>query len=161
MAEYDPSTFEGVYNHPSTGSFKTTGLRQILAATLRQFVTDLKDSFQSNLKQVTVTVGASPGDTITLNFSNRQDVIFIGSGSFASARLIALSNDSVANRFKLAIEITDVAATLDFGSGSFKSDHNDFIPSTQVFSFSFTGFIMIIGTKVGSNWWLEVKGPFA
>lgn len=162
MAELDPNTFEGTYNNPTTGSFKTTGLRQILAATMRQFVTDIKDSFASNHKQVTATVGASPGDTITLDFSTRQKVTFVGSGSFASSRLIALANDSAAVNFKFAFEITDVAATLDFGSGSvFKSTSNDFDPSTQIFTFSSTGLILITGTKVGSNWWLTVEGPFA
>lgn len=162
MAEYDPTTFEGTYNHPSTGSFKTTGLRQILAATMRQFTTDIKDSFQSNHKQVSVAVGASPGDTITLNFSNRQNVVFVGSGSFASARLISMSNDSAGIKFDLAIQITNMAATLDFGSGSvFKSNHADWNAGSQLFSPSEIGLILITGTKVGSNWWLEFKYGFA
>lgn len=162
MAELDPSAFEGTYNHPSTGSFKTTGLAQILAATMRQFVTDIKDSFASNHKQVTATVGASPGDTITLNFSTRQTITFVGSGSFASARLVAMSNDSAAVKFDLAVQITNVAGTLDFGSGSvFKSNSSDFTAASQIFTPSDTGYILITGTKVGSNWWLEFKYGFA
>lgn len=159
MAEYDPTTFEGVYNNASTGSFKTTGLRQILAATMRQFTTDIKDSFASKTKAVSVT---TTGGTLTLDFSGRQQAVFTGTASFAAAKDVALANDSSAIKFDLAIEITNVAATLDFGSGSvFKSNHADFDPSSQVFTPSDIGLIMITGTKVGSNWWLEFKYGFA
>ena len=158
MAEYDPTTFEGVYNNASTGSFKTTGLQAILAATMRQFVTDIKDSFSSNHKQVTVVTTSD----LTLDFSNRQKITFVGSASFSAAKTVTLANDSAAQRFYLAVQITGTP-TLDFGSGSvFKSNHNDFVASTQIFSFTGgDGFYLFTGTKVGSNWWLTVEGPFA
>lgn len=114
-------------------------------------------------KLVAASVDTS-GGTLTLNFS--ADLcgfgVFSGSASFAAAKAVALSNDTNALKFELGVQITNVAATLDFGSGSvFKSNSSDFTPGTQVFTPSDTGFILITGTKVGSNWWLEFKYGFA
>jgi hypothetical protein len=159
MAELDPVAFEGKYNHASTGLFKDNTSNDIEEDDMRALVTDVKDSFAANFKVITPSTA---GGTITLDFSNRQLAVFVGSASFASAKAVAMSNDSAAVKFDLAIQITNVAATLDFGSGSvFKSNHNDFTPGTQVFAPSDTGYILITGTKVGSNWWLEFKYGFA
>lgn len=158
MAELDPIAFEGKYNHATTGLFKDNSTQDIEEDDMRALVEDISDSFQSNLKVITPSTA---GATITLDFSTRQQAVFVGSASFATAKAIALANDSAAVKFDLAVQITDTAATMDFGASTvFKSNHNDWTPGTQLFSPSQTGFILITGTKVGSNWWLIFEYGF-
>ena len=155
MAELDPITFKGTY----ATTFADNSTQEIEAVDLRTFTDDIADSFQPNHKQST---SSTAGSTITLDFSNRREVTFVGSASFSTAKSVATANDSIAQRFYFSIQITGTP-TLDFGSGSvFKSNNNDFVASTQVLSFTGgDGFYLITGTKVGSNWWLTVEGPFA
>lgn len=106
-----------------------------------------------------VTTGSvvTTGGTITLPLSNVSVGLWRGQNSFATAKAISLTDDSNGALFEFTFEITNVAATLDFGSGSvFQSTDTRFNTGTQVLTLTAIGTYTVVGRMIGSNWWLEV-----
>lgn len=109
------------------------------------------------LREVNFVTVATAGGTLDLDFGGSVSTIFYLDASFATAKAVTISNDSYASRFEFLIDITNVAATLDFGAGTtFESDDPRFDEATQLLTFKSIGAYTIHGTFDGLHWRLFI-----
>lgn len=99
------------------------------------------------------------GGTITLDMNSQKQRSFIGSATFAAAKILALSNTTSSLFFNFIFEITSVAAVLTFPSDWLSSslDFNgtDWTPPNTG-KFEFGGSF----DDVNNFWYVKVSGPF-
>lgn len=155
--------FISKYNHASNGVFKAGQTNGISSEDMRELVTDI-----TSLTDIPITAASAnlntdsadtTGATITLDFDSGSDYIFVGSASFATAKTIALSNDTNALRFAFHFQITNVAAVLEFPSSFTMSDArwND---SDHEWTSLDIGKFKAKAEFDGSDWNLEIFGPY-
>lgn len=107
---------------------------------------------------------STAGGTITLDYDlgNADDAIqkiFIGSASFAGSKTIALSNATNALVFSFHFTVTNVAATL-VCPASFTMSSVDWNSGSDTWTPPATGAYEMTGTFDGTNWRVNISGPF-
>lgn len=161
MSTYTADQFKALYG--SLGSIfpdNTTGL--ISEGDMRQFGEDIADSF-SNLTSssyIDTLAVVTTGGTITLNFASKADRIFVGATSFATAKIIDPTNDTVAKRLQFIFTITNVAAVLTFPSDFIMNDVR-WNTGTQEWTPDETGTYKTEAVYDGTNWILDISQPYA
>lgn len=101
---------------------------------------------------------STAGATITLDFNNQTQRMFVGSATFATAKTIAVSNTTNTLVFSFIFEITNLAATLTFPSGWLMADSNF---SALVWTPPVIGKYEMGATRIASgNWYIKIIGPF-
>lgn len=100
---------------------------------------------------------STAGGTITLDMNSQIQRMHTGSASFATAKVIALSNTTNSLVFSFSFTVTDVAAVLtmpsDFVMSSPYWDGTDWTPPE-------TGLFEMGGSFDGTNWIVKIAGPF-
>lgn len=138
--------------------------RDISEEDMRDFRQDIADSFWNKdddaLTSVQTAQADTSGATITLDFDSGSDYVFVGSASFATAKTIALDNDTNALRLVFLFQITNVAATLTFPS-SFTMSDALWNSSSQVWTALDTGKFKARAEFDGTNWHMEITGPYS
>ncbi len=162
MPAQDGTTFEGVFNNPTTGLYKNNTTKDISAEDLRALPTAIKESYLNRLDDLPF-VSAAPstaGGTITLDFTNANRGVFKGSASFATAKVIAFAQASRALSFDFIFTITNAAAgTLEFPATVEMSDAR-FNDSTQIWEADAVGKYKAHGEWDGTNWTVTITGPY-
>lgn len=115
------------------------------------------DLYAGSLTSLSVSTASG---TVTLNFDTNVVRFFVGSASFATAKTIAFSNDSVALYFSFMFQITDVAAVLTLPSEVIMSDARWNTSSQEWTSFD-TGKFRAKGDFDGTNWHVTITGPYS
>jgi len=155
MADLDKDTFVGTYASVSVGVFKDNTTNDIVPENMRDFTTDLGDSFT----QTKYDAPAIGGSTYTLNFGNRQRGLFI-LASRSAATIIALSASTNAKEFDFVFTIGDIAATYAFPASFIMSDVR-WDSGTNIITFTETGKYKGRAIYDGANWILEIaQAPF-
>jgi len=100
---------------------------------------------------------STAGGTITLDMNSQIQRMHVGSASFSTAKIIALSNTTNSLVFSFSFTVTDVAAVLtmpsDFVMSSIDWDGADWTPPS-------TGNYEMGGSYDGTNWIVKIAGPF-
>lgn len=100
---------------------------------------------------------STAGATITLDMGSLVQRMHIGSATFSAAKAVAMSNATNALQFQFIFEVTNVAAVLtvpaDWLMSSADFDGTDWTPPG-------TGKFMFGGAFDGTNWYVNVAGPF-
>jgi hypothetical protein len=100
---------------------------------------------------------STTGGTITLDMNSQQQRMHVGSASFSSAKIIAMSNATNALQFQFIFEVTNVAAVLTVPSDWLMSSANfngtDWTPPG-------TGRYVFGGMFDGTNWYVNDGGPY-
>lgn len=114
----------------------------------------------ANLTAKYILDSATPstaGGTITLDMNSQIQRLHVGSASFASAKVIALSNTTNSLVFSFSFTVTNVAAVLTMPASFVMStpDWNgtDWVPPS-------TGQYEMGGTYDGTVWIVKIVGPF-
>lgn len=119
-----------------------------------QAIANLAPGSSNEITSGTITTS---GGTLTLDFASLPFGIWRGLTSFATAKAVVLDNTSTAVLFDFTFEITNVAGTLDFGSGStFQSLDSRFNASNQVLTLTSIGTYTVTGRLIGTSWWLDI-----
>lgn len=155
MADLDKDTFVGTYASVSTGVFKDNTTNDIIPEDMRDFTTDLGDSF-TQTKYNTPSIG---GSTYTLNFGSRQRGLFI-LATRSAATVVALAADTNAKECEFVLTIGDVAATYEFPAAFQMSDVR-WDSGTNIITFTETGKYLGRAIYDGANWIMEIaQAPF-
>jgi hypothetical protein len=97
------------------------------------------------------------GGTITLDMDSTVQRIHVGSATFATAKIIAMSNTTGSLSFQFIFEVTNVAAVLtvpaDWLMITLDFDGADWTPPA-------TGKYVMGGSWNGTNWFVNVAGPY-
>jgi hypothetical protein len=102
------------------------------------------------------------GATITLDMTDLKQRMFVGSASFATAKAMALSNNSNALVFQFAFQISNVAATLTWPAGfTMQSDDTRWNSGTRVWTAAAIGKYEASATYDGTEWKLKISAPFS
>lgn len=104
---------------------------------------------------------STAGSTITIDMLGAQQRVVQGSASFSTPKTVAMDNEDDALNFTFSFQITDVAAVLtlptDFLLGAIPAgstwDGDDWTPDQ-------TGTYIMAGIQVGSNWHVNISGPY-
>lgn len=104
--------------------------------------------------QVTAT---TTGGTITLDMNSQIQRMFLGSASFATSKIIAFSNTTNSLVFNFQFEITNIAGTLTFPSGTTMADSHY---ASLVWTATTIGKYEMGGSFDGANWKVKIVGPF-
>lgn len=149
-------------NYKADGSQLPSGVGGVQSVT-GDFVDNADPNNPVILREVNFVTVATAGGTLDLDFLGSVGTIFYGDNAFATAKSVTISNDSYASRFEFLIDITNIAATLDFGAGTtFESDDPRFDTASQLLTFKAVGAYTIHGTFDGLHWRLfimDVKEP--
>jgi hypothetical protein len=114
----------------------------------------------SQLTRETVDVS---GGTITLDFDDRKERLFIGSASFGTPKTIALANDTAALCMNFKFNFSNVAAVLTFPT-TFTMQTLDSLrwnDGAHTFTPSATGLHVFTATYDGTDWHLTASGPYS
>lgn len=88
---------------------------------------------------------------------SKTQLIHVGSATFATAKVVAMSNTSTALAFSFIFEVTNVAAVLttpaDWLMTTVDFDGIDWTPPA-------TGRYKFSGTYDGTNWYVNANGPY-
>lgn len=103
------------------------------------------------------TTTSTVGGTITLDMNSQVQRIHVASASISGPKTIAMSNATNALVFAFTIQVTNVAAVLtmpgNWVMSSVNFDGTAWTPPS-------TGFFKFAGTYDGSNWFVNVAGPY-
>lgn len=101
---------------------------------------------------------STAGSTITLDMNNQTQRVFVGSASFSGPKTVAMSNDSNGIALAFTVQVTNVAAVLTMPSSWVMSSVNfngtDWTPPN-------TGYFKFAGHSDGTNWFINVAGPYS
>jgi len=149
------TTYKTLYGSSGT-TFPDNTTAEISEGDMRTFGEDNADTFVLN-SDLAVTSVSTASSTITLAFASAVKKTFNGSASFAGPKTIAHSNDSLAVELKFLFEITNVAAVLTPPASYLMSDPRfdgtDWTPLD-------TGKYKMVGDFDGTNWSVEILGPY-
>lgn len=100
------------------------------------------------------------GTSVVLDFEDTLKGSFTGSVTFAVPRTVTRANESRAIEYDFMFEVTDVAATLDFGSDT-RSPDARFLDG--VFTPQDVGLYKVKGTRYGPGglWLLDFNGVYS
>jgi hypothetical protein len=100
---------------------------------------------------------STSGGTITLDMNSQKQRMHVGSATFATAKVIALSNTTNSLVFQFSFTITNVAAVLTMPSDFVMADPafngTDWTPA-QIGNYEMGG------SFDGTNWLVKIAGPF-
>lgn len=137
--------------------FADNSTRQISEADMRDFRQDIADSFSLVGGAITASTA---GGTITLDFNGLPDVLFVGSASFATAKDIALANNSNALFMSFVFNVTNVAAVLTFPN-EFVADDIRWDAGSQEWTPDQIGLFRLDAIFNGVDWMIEkITGPY-
>jgi hypothetical protein len=129
--------------------------KELTLTNLKAFLKTYNDTLYTPL---TSNSASTAGGTITLDMNSEKQRMFYGSATFASAKIMALSNTTNALVFNFTFEVTNVAAVLtlpgDWLMSSVDSDGTEWTPPS-------IGKYEIGGSWNGTNWYVKVAGPFS
>lgn len=114
----------------------------------------------SALSNIDILSVSTAGGTITLNFASEEQRIFVGSASFATAKAVALSNDSIARRLDFIFTITNVNAVLTFPAAFVMNDVR-WNTSSQEWEPDQTGTFKASAIFDGTNWIMDISNPYS
>lgn len=101
---------------------------------------------------------STAGATITLDLDGMPKAVFVGSASFATAKVLAVSNPTNAIELTFLYQITDLAGTLDLSSFI----TNDALVSSGIWTAFDIGRFRLKAFFDGTVWWIdEINGPYA
>lgn len=110
----------------------------------------------SDYRNITVSTA---GATITLPHNSKYETFFTGLTSFATHKTVVRTGESRTMRWTFMWEITNLAATLNFGSDT-RSWSNQFVGG--VFTPLDTGAYKVVATRRYDDiWWLDFKGVYS
>lgn len=112
------------------------------------------------LSNIDILSVSTAGGTITLNFSDEEQRIFVGNAAFAAAKAVALSNSANAKRFDFIFTITNVSAILTFPA-SFVMNDVRWDTSSQEWEPDQTGTFKASAIFDGTNWIMDISQPYA
>lgn len=95
--------------------------------------------------------------TITLDMNGQYQRMFIGSGTFATGKTMAVTNASNARVFDFHFEVTSTSATMTLPTGWLMSDANF---ASHVWTPPATGKYEMTATYDGNFWKVKIAGPF-
>jgi hypothetical protein len=101
---------------------------------------------------------STAGGTITLDCNNQIQRLFLGSASFATSKILALSSTTDTKIFNFAFTITNIAAAITCPS-SFTSANINYNTTTDVWTPTATGTYEMGGRLIGSVWSVKIYGP--
>jgi hypothetical protein len=103
------------------------------------------------------------GTTITLNIDSKERGFFTGSASFSTPKDVVWAGDTRATQWTLMWEITDLAATLDFGPDTrAASNMTAGLFVGGVFTPLDVGSYKVVATRRYDDiWWLDFKGVYS
>lgn len=103
------------------------------------------------------------GSTITLPINSKYEAFFTGSSTFATPKTIARTGETRALRWTFMFEVTNTAATLDFGSDTrAPSNITAGIFAGGVFTPLDVGAYKVVATRRYDDiWWLDFKGVYS
>lgn len=100
---------------------------------------------------------STAGATITLDMDSKIQKIHVGSATFATAKVVAMSNTTNSLSFQFIFEVTNVAAVLTVPADWLMStpdfDGADWTPPA-------TGKYVFGGSWNGTNWYVNAAGPY-
>lgn len=114
----------------------------------------------SALSNIDILSVSTAGGTITLNFGDEEQRIFVGSASFSAAKAVALSNSSNARRLDFIFTITNTNAILTFPA-SFVMNDVRWDTSSQEWEPDQTGTFKASAIFDGTNWIMDISNPYA
>lgn len=121
--------------------------------------TDLQSAIDAKENLLETVSSSTAGATITLDFTNDTQKIFVGSATFATSKAVALSNDTNAEVFDFHFEVTNVAATLNFPANVQMFDEGWDV-GTTTWTPPAIGEYEIAGSFDGTNWRIKRIGPY-
>jgi hypothetical protein len=114
-------------------------------------------------QSLTSSSASTASGTISLSFlsayTDYVQKIFVGSASFASAKVIDFIDDTNALSFDFHFEVSNVAGTVELPANCLMSDVN-FNTTTQIWTPPSTGQYEMSGTYDGTNWKIKISGPY-
>lgn len=112
----------------------------------------------SNAYNLDLNNASIAGSTITLDLNGQYQRMFVGSGTFATGKTMAVANASNARVFDFHFEVTAApAATLTLPTGWLMNDANF---SSHVWTPPTTGKYEMTATYDGNYWKVKIGGPF-
>jgi len=119
--------------------------------------TDLQSALDAKQNNLDSASASTAGGTITLDMNSLRQRLFVGSASFAAAKILALSNTTNALLFSFVFQVTNVAAVItmpaDFIMADPFFDGDDWTPAV-------IGVYELGGTWNGTGWVVKIAGPF-
>jgi hypothetical protein len=159
MAKRTKTQFKTLWGSgSSTFADNTTG--DISAEDIRDFAEDIADSFPADADGMVLSVSTSTG-TITLNFDSTVERVFVGNATFATAKDIALINDTYASIFEFVFEITNVAAELEFPTEFVMNDVRWEVSVAKTWTPDAVGKYKAKAVWDGTDWLLDISQPYA
>lgn len=107
-----------------------------------------------------VSVLPSVGDVISLPFGDEEETIFICTVDLSSAKSVDLLSDSNAKKFSFSFNVTNVAAVIEFPTEFIMNDVR-WDSGTKEFTPDATGRFRGLAFFDGTNWLLDISGPYA
>lgn len=105
------------------------------------------------------TTVSTAGSTITLPHGSKYESFFTGLTSFATPKDVVRTNEERTMRWTFMWEVTDLAATLDFGSDT-RSSSEQF--AGGVFTPLDVGSYKVVATRRYDDiWWLDFRGVYS
>lgn len=121
--------------------------------------TDLQGALDAKEDLLETVSSSTAGGTITLDFTDDTQKIFVGSATFATGKAVAFSNDANAEVFDFHFEVTNVAGTLNFPANVQMFDEGWDV-GTTTWTPPATGEYEIAGSFDGTNWRIKRIGPY-
>jgi hypothetical protein len=114
-------------------------------------------------KDYTTAIVSTAGATITLPLISKYEGRFTGSASFATPKTVVRTGEERAQQWIFMWEVTNTAATLDFGSDTrVSSNMTSGVFVGGVFTPLDVGAYKVVATRRFDNiWWLDFKGVYS
>lgn len=115
-----------------------------------------------NANRLSLETVDTTGGTVTLDFANKIERMFIGSASFATSKTIALSNDTNALVLNMVFTITNVAGTVVFPTTfTMQTTDSRWTDGSHTFTPAVTGKYEFSAVWDGTDWNLKVTNAYA
>lgn len=115
-----------------------------------------------NANRLSLETVSTAGGTITLDFANKIERMFIGSASFATSKTIAISNNTNALVLNMVLTITNVAGTVIFPTSfTMQAVDSRWTDGTHTFTPVGTGKHEFSAVFDGTDWNLKVSYPYS
>lgn len=121
--------------------------------------TDLQTALDAKEDLLETVSASTAGGTITLDFTNDTQKIFVGDATFSTGKAVAFSNATNAEVFDFHFEVTNVAGTLNFPANVQMFDEGWDV-GTTTWTPPATGEYEIAGSYDGTNWRIKRIGPY-